>query len=77
MTERELRERVAWTVEDAPAQVRLVGLLAAALSTVATVATLGTTTGARSTPTWQLPPNAHVDGGPTGVPAKACALGSR
>ena len=61
-----MRELVSWTVEDRPPGVRLAGALSSLAGAVAAVATLGTTTGARSAPTWSLPadPDAYLDLGP-------------
>ena len=61
-----MRELVSWTVEDRPPGVRVAGALASLVGAVAAVATLGTTTGARTVPTWSLPadPEAYLDLGP-------------
>lgn len=66
MAEREVRELVGWTVEDPPLSARARRLLGAVVSTVDTVAALGSTTGARTQPTWALSPDpdAYVDIGP-------------
>lgn len=63
MAEREMRELVRWTVEDPPPEARLRNVLGTIVSTAATVATLGTTTGARPRPTWAISadPDTYVD----------------
>jgi len=68
-----LQQRVGWTVQDAPPEARLVSLLGGVVSAVATVATLGSTTGAPPRPTWTLPadPDAYVDLGPVQVRGNA------
>ena len=69
MTDGRLRALVTWTVEDPPAGARLGRLLGTVVDAAATVAALGTTTGARATPTWALPadPGAYVDLGRVGA----------
>jgi hypothetical protein len=64
-----LQQRVSWTVEPAPPEVRVGGLLQSVLSAAATVVTFGSTTGAPDKATWTLPadPDAYVDIGPVKV----------
>ena len=79
MTDGRLRTLVTWTVEDPPPEARLGRVLGAVASTAATVATLGTTTGARPAPTWALPadPGAYVDLGQVGARGDAPWLPGR
>lgn len=79
MTDGQLRALVTWTVEDPPPEARLGQLLSAVVSTAATLATLGTTTGARPAPSWALPtdPGAYVDLGQVGARGDAPWLPGR
>lgn len=62
MTKREIRNLVSWSVEEAPPEARIGGVLRSVLSTLDAVASLGAATGAASRPTWTLPadPDAYV-----------------
>ena len=79
MTQREMRGAVRWTVEDPPVGSRARHMLTTVLSTAATVATLGTTTGARGRPTWAMSadPDAYVDIGKVQVRGTAPWLPAR
>lgn len=73
MTQQELVQRVSWTVEPAPPEARVAGVLTGLLGAVAAVASLGSTTGAALRPTWELPadPDEYVGLGPVRVRGQA------